>query len=126
MIFKSISLINFRQYRGENTFEFPISNEKKISLIIAPNGVGKTTFSQAVRFCFYGEVPNAIKLPKPEENLNYSILNDLKGGDEANLSVKIHFLHNNVEYKAARTITFVKEGPPINSIKRFTSVALNL
>ena len=109
MIFNKITLKNFRQYKGDNTFELPVSDNKKITLIIAPNGVGKTTFSQAVRFCFYGESPNVLRLPRPEDNLNYSVIEDLRGGEEADLSVRVGFSHNGTKYLAARTVKFVKE-----------------
>ena len=121
MIFNSIQLINFRQYRGENTFEFPVKDDKKITLIIAPNGVGKTTFSQAVRFCFYGDSPNVLRLPKPEENLNYSVVEDLSGGEEAILSVRVGFSHNSHKYLAARTVTFVKESYASKPVKKLNS-----
>lgn len=121
MIFKSITLKNFRQYKGENTFEFPVSDDKKITLIIAPNGVGKTTFSQAVRFCFYGESPNVLRLPRPEENLNYSLIEDLNGGDEADLAVRVAFSHNGNTYLAARTVKFVKESFATRPMKRLES-----
>lgn len=121
MIFNTITLKNFRQYKGDNTFEFPVSDNKKITLIIAPNGVGKTTFSQAVRFCFYGESPNVLRLPRPEDNLNYSVIEDLRGGEEADLSVRVGFSHNGTKYLAARTVKFVKESYATKPVKRLES-----
>ncbi|MGU9999703.1 AAA family ATPase [Latilactobacillus curvatus] len=105
MIFKELKLINFRQFKGENRFVFPI-NDRKITLIIARNGVGKTTFLQAFRFCFYGESPNVLKLPKSEELLNYSVENDMSEMDEQPLSVQVKFQHNGKDYIAVRTVRF--------------------
>ena len=50
MIFKSIRLKNFRQYKKEITIEFaiPQGNSNNITMIIAANGVGKTTLLQAI------------------------------------------------------------------------------
>ncbi|BAX65828.1 hypothetical protein FD49_GL001317 [Latilactobacillus sakei subsp. sakei DSM 20017 = JCM 1157] len=105
MIFKELKLINFRQFKGENKFVFPI-NDRKITLIIARNGVGKTTFLQAFRFCFYGESPNVLKLPKSEELLNYSVENNMSEMDEQPLSVQVKFQHNGKDYIAVRTVRF--------------------
>ncbi|GEA77562.1 ABC transporter ATP-binding protein [Latilactobacillus sakei] len=105
MIFKELKLINFRQFKGENKFVFPI-NDRKITLIIARNGVGKTTFLQAFRFCFYGESPNVLKLPKSEELLNYSVENDMSEMDEQPLTVQVKFQHNGKDYIAVRTVRF--------------------
>lgn len=121
MIFNSITLINFRQYKGENEFLFPVSDDKKITLIIAPNGVGKTTFSQAVRFCFYGESPLVLRLPKSEENLNYSVADDLPVGKSVELSVRVNFSHNGSKYIASRTVNFIKKSYVKNHIKKLES-----
>ena len=107
MIFKELILNNFRQYKGENKFEFPYS-DKPITLLIARNGVGKTTFLQAFRFCFYGENQNALKLPKSEELLNNSLRDELHNLGEAELSVQVKFTHNGKDYLASRSVKFKK------------------
>lgn len=107
MIFKELILNNFRQYKGENKFEFPYS-DKPITLLIARNGVGKTTFLQAFRFCFYGENQNALKLPKSEELLNNSLRDELHNLGEAELSVQVKFEHDGKDYLAHRSVKFKK------------------
>lgn len=51
-----ITIENFGIYKGLNTFKFPYSNEKKVSVIIGKNGSGKTTFLNAVKTCFFGSM----------------------------------------------------------------------
>lgn len=108
MIFKEITMINFRQYRGEHTFGFPKDNERKITLLIARNGVGKTTFLQAFRFCFYGENQGALKLPKSEELITNSLDYVLNYGEQAPVTVRVKFEHAGRNFIAKRTIMFQK------------------
>lgn len=51
-----IAIENFGIYEGLNTFKFPYSNKKKVSVIIGKNGAGKTTFLNAVKTCFFGSM----------------------------------------------------------------------
>lgn len=107
MIFNQIILENFRQYKGKIIIDFPV-NEKKITLLVAKNGVGKTTFLQAFRFCFYGESPNALKLPNAKELLNYSVAGELEEYEKVSLSVNVQFSHGGKEYLAIREVIFRK------------------
>lgn len=100
MIFNKITLTNFRQFKGTHSFEF--STGKSITLIIADNGVGKTTFLQAFRYCFYGESPNYLKLPNLQELLNNQIKFELKELDVADMSVEIEFAFQNTIYIVKR------------------------
>lgn len=110
MIFKYIKLINFRQYKNENYFEFSDPRiDKKMTLIIAKNGVGKTTFLQAFRYCFYGSSSNYLKLPRSDELLNNTLINDLRQMDNADLCVEVCFEHNNIDYIARRSQTYIKK-----------------
>lgn len=111
MIFNYIKLKNFRQYKGEHFYEFsnPKKGEKKMTLIIAKNGVGKTTFLQAFRYCFYGQNANYLKLPKSDELLNNSLEVELKQMDETELSVEVSFTHKSIDYIARRTQKYYKK-----------------
>lgn len=107
MIFKKIVLNNFRQYEGEVTIKFGTENGK-ITLIVARNGVGKTTLLQAFRFCFYGESPNVLKLPTPEELLNYNVFEMMEEGSSTLLSVNVEFEHQGNSYLAIREVSIMK------------------
>jgi DNA sulfur modification protein DndD len=110
MIFKSIRLKNFRQYKNELIFDFsqPKDGKENISLLIAANGVGKTTLLQAFRYCFYGKSSNYLNLPKADELINNTIIDDLKDLDETKMFVEVKFTHENIEYIAMRETTFYK------------------
>lgn len=108
MIFKSITLQNFRQYKGKHKFEFsiPESDEKNITLLIAANGVGKTTFLQAFRFCFYGSTSAYLNLPKIQDLITNTIYDDLKELESSELYVEVEFIHNNTRFVAKRVKKF--------------------
>ncbi|WP_220728767.1 AAA family ATPase [Apilactobacillus xinyiensis] len=122
MIFNKITLKNFRQYRGENVLSFSHDDGSQINLIIAPNGVGKTTFSQAVIFCFYGENKLVFKLPKNSCLLNNSLIEDMSLNGKEELSVKVNFFHNNKNYMAVRKIIFEKTTHGIRKFKQSFSL----
>jgi DNA sulfur modification protein DndD len=110
MIFNSIKLKNFRQYKGSHEYFFsnPESG-KKMTLIVAKNGIGKTTFLQAFRYCFYGANANYLKLPKSDELLTNTLVDDLKQLDDVELMVEVNFTHKGINYIATRTQRYVKK-----------------
>lgn len=110
MIFKSIRLQNFRQYKKELKVDFslPIKDQKTITLFIAANGVGKTTLLQAVRYCFYGE-SQYLHLPRSSELINNKLVDELKELEETTLFVEVEFQHNNIQYVATRERSFIKQ-----------------
>lgn len=55
MYIKSITLNNFRAYKGENTTTFKL-NGKNLFLIAGDNGFGKTTFLTSLVWCLYGKM----------------------------------------------------------------------
>jgi DNA sulfur modification protein DndD len=106
MIFNSIELHNFRQYRDVE-FEFP-TDDHAITLLIARNGVGKTTLLQAFRFCFYGESPNYLKLAEADKLMNNSKASEMHQGQTESVWVSVQFSHAGDQYVARRVLNFVK------------------
>ncbi|QMS85109.1 AAA family ATPase [Candidatus Xianfuyuplasma coldseepsis] len=115
MIFKYIRLQNFRQYKGDHEFSFtqPDSGQK-MTLIIAKNGVGKTTFVQAFRYCFYGSSANYLKLPRADDLLNNSLMKELKQLDTVELGVEVAFIHKDIDYIARRSQVYQKKNNKMN------------
>lgn len=107
MIFKRIEMENFRQFRDKNSIDFSV--DKSITLIIAKNGVGKTTLLQAFRYCFYGDSPNYLKLPDSKKLLNNSLKEELRETEKAPFSVTVYFEHAGIDYFATRSKTYVKK-----------------
>jgi DNA sulfur modification protein DndD len=56
MRLNQLTITNFGIYKDENTFSFPYSSEKKVSLILGKNGSGKTTFLNAFKICLFGSM----------------------------------------------------------------------
>lgn len=123
MIFKQITLKNFRQFRGDIELTFDQSNGK-ITLIIAENGVGKTTLLQAFRFCFYGEGSKILKLPQADKLLNRTEKNELNEGASTSLEVRVDFRNGGKEYYATRTIKFRKVNGNVNRLSNGNSFEL--
>lgn len=119
MIFKSIRLQNFRQFKSEVNLKFaqPNAKDNNITLIIAENGVGKTTLLQSFRYCFFGSSGNYLNLPNSFNLVNNNLANDLLDTDEATMFVEVEFTHENESYIARREETFQKRNGKMNSIE---------
>ncbi len=50
-----ITLVNFRQYYGENSIDLQTAGDQNIVLIGGKNGYGKTNFLMSLVWCLYGE-----------------------------------------------------------------------
>src|SRR5690554_1900959 len=101
MILNSIELQNFRQYKKTVKIDFARDNDdKNITLIVAANGVGKTTFLQAFRYCFYGKSTNYLNLPKPESLVNNNLVESIDELDKADMRVQVTFTHDGEKYLA--------------------------
>lgn len=65
MRIKSVTLTNYRLYKGENKILFDNDSEKNIFLVSGENGFGKTTFLHGLLWCLYGrlmvEIDDTIK-----------------------------------------------------------------
>lgn len=55
MIVKQLILNNFRQFTGEHIINFSTDPEKKVTIIMAESGVGKTTLIQSFQWILYGD-----------------------------------------------------------------------
>jgi DNA sulfur modification protein DndD len=53
-MFSSISLCNFKQYKGEHEIQLDSKEKENIILFYGPNGSGKTTLLEAIRFAILG------------------------------------------------------------------------
>lgn len=124
MIFKSIKLKNFRQYKSEIQFDFAVPNDgnETITLFIAANGVGKTTLLQAVRYCFYGS-SQYLNLPQPNELINNQLIETMKEMDVEKLLVEVAFEHGGIQYLARREKAYTKQN---NNLRSFSEDVFEL
>lgn len=90
MLIKKIEMENFRQFKDKNIIELATGAEKNITLIIANNGMGKTTLSQAFLWCLYGE-------------------NEFKNKKLLNLDVENMIISGIYALKYVRVVLFVQQ-----------------
>ena len=73
----SMSLINFRQYYGENTINFATEKSHNLTVIHGLNGAGKTALLNSFTWALYGHH----KLPKDEPDYSRRAFADLPEGE---------------------------------------------
>lgn len=121
MILQRLIMTDFRQYEKRNQIDFSNINNKHVSVVIASNGVGKTTILSALVWCLYG----GKKLPYldvPEQFLNNNTFGNLEEGEQATAEVVLIFEDRKSKYIITRSITVTKENlKHVNS-----SIALNV
>lgn len=103
MLLDSISLLNFRQYKGLNTIEFSTDPKKNVTIITGENTCGKTTLVQSFIWCLYGHIDF-----KDKNILNAEERNDLLNGTVGafkSASVLVRLTHNGHNYIIERKET---------------------
>lgn len=101
MIIKSLTLKNFRQFTGEQTIEFSTNPDKKVTIVIAESGVGKTTLIQAFQWILYGTC-------KYTKILNESLRSNMKPESYEEVCASVSLLHANRLYTISRKQLFHK------------------
>lgn len=94
-------LNNFRQFVGEQKIVFSTSEDKKVTIVIADSGFGKTTMIQSFSWIFYGEC-------KYKSPLNDSIKKSLAPYEQTTVSCSVNLSHGDSEYTITRTQRFQK------------------
>ena len=62
MIIKEIRLSNFLVFNGEQKLELPVSQESNLVVVLAANNTGKTNLIRALKFLFYGHLPDCTEV----------------------------------------------------------------
>ena len=100
MLINSITLENFRQYKGTQSIKFSTNKEKNVTVIIGKNTCGKTTIVQSFIWCLYG------KVTFDDKNLiNMEVDNELMSGNIGYykyVTVSIDLIHSNQNYIISR------------------------
>lgn len=104
MLLKSLKLINFRQFMGEQSIEFATSDVKNVTVIMGENGSGKTTLAQAFTWCLYGDTDFEDKVVA-----NRALERKLLPGQQLQVRVEINLIHNNTEYTIIREQIYKKD-----------------
>jgi DNA sulfur modification protein DndD len=111
MIISSITLNNYRLYRGLNKIDFKPEENKNIFLISGENGFGKTTFLHSLLWCLYGRLVADVEVNIRKEllsngyntllksNLNNVLKNELDLIDDSVISsIRKNGYKNDTEY----------------------------
>jgi len=104
MIFRKLVIENFRQFIGKQTFEFSSDPARRVTLIHAENGVGKTTFLNSIYWCLYGSF-----LPQTFDDQK-SLVNDHMKAVEGltQCAVELVFEHDGEQFRVVRTYDELK------------------
>lgn len=91
-----IELNNFRQFYGRQILEFSTDSEKRVTLIHAENGVGKTAFLNSILWCFFETTTD--NFSAPNKLINKVALSEGKTA----FGVTIDFEHKGDYYSVQR------------------------
>lgn len=106
MIFSYLKLNDFLIYYGENTLDFPDPDQdSSMTIVLASNNSGKTTFIKALRFLLYGEHQGS----DLRGLINHRALNSGGAGSKkASVEAKVRLTENEPAQTIRRTITVKK------------------
>ncbi len=107
MRINSITLTNFRQFSGTQTFELQSSTLKPVTLIFGANGAGKTTLLNAFTWALYGTMSEDVE--EQHRMVNDSVWRALPAGDSAELAVELTFDHEGHDYRLRRSAQVRKQ-----------------
>lgn len=118
MKFRSIKIINFMRYKGENLLEFSCDTDKNVTVVLGNNTFGKTTISQAFRWGLYGEIINTRYVKSKDVILiNNEVLGDMGPNDNSDVSVEIEVEDGDYAYLFIRQATFSRKYPQLSAIQ---------
>jgi len=117
IIIDRIEFENYRQY-GTGYIDFDIDRESKLSVLVAQNGTGKTTFLNAITWCLYkkelqiSDIKASLPLP------NSAAIKKAKAGTTITVSVKIVVIDGDhiIEFKRSVDFKVVSPKKQLNSV----------
>jgi hypothetical protein len=62
MLIKELRLCDFLVFPGQQRIELPTTEESNLVVILAPNNTGKTNIIRALKFFFYGHLPDCTEM----------------------------------------------------------------
>lgn len=107
MLIKSITLNNFRQFKGKQTLVFSTDVDKNVTVLLGDNTFGKTTILQAFNWCLYG-VADFPKDSNPDFLLNLEVANEQAGiQQKCEVYVELILKHKDIEYIVLRKQAYI-------------------
>jgi DNA sulfur modification protein DndD len=121
----SITLTNFRQFSGTQTFELGSTPLRPVSLIFGANGAGKTTLLNAFTWALYGTMSEDVE--EQHRMVTDSIWRALPTGGSVELAVEVTFDHEGHDYRLRRRADVRKESDeqmePATEVQLWETVA---
>lgn len=102
MKFLNVTLQNFRVFQDRVSVDFAQAKNKNVTLFIANNATGKTTFAQAIEWCLFG------KSEFQSDLLSNGTAALLQLGMTANAEVNVTLEHKGAKYTFTREAFFLK------------------
>lgn len=109
-----VTVEDYRQYEGTESFELGVTEDQNINVIQGQNGSGKSNFLNAITLCFYDKETH---LDDSEEQgldtdpyVNLTRLNEIDIGETASGSIEVKLGREEPKYIFERTFTTAKIG----------------
>lgn len=96
MIIKSITLNNYRLYKGKNKISFTPKGDKNIYLISGENGFGKTTFLHSLIWCLYGRLMTEVEAEVRKDITQIGYGEFLKGNFNNEVRQSVQLIDSNI------------------------------
>jgi DNA sulfur modification protein DndD len=103
----SITLTNFRQFRGTQTFDLQSSTLKPVSLIFGANGAGKTTLLNAFTWALYGTLSEDVE--EQHRMVTDCVWRTLPTAASVELAAEVTFDHEGHDYRIRRSAQVHKQ-----------------
>jgi DNA sulfur modification protein DndD len=103
----SITLTNFRQFSGTQTFDLQSTPLKPVTLIFGANGAGKTTLLNAFTWALYGTMSEDVE--HQHRMVTDGVWRELPTGDAVELAVEVAFDHEGHDYRVRRRADIRKQ-----------------
>lgn len=107
MKLQSITLTNFRQFKGTQSFDLTSDSRRPVSLLFGANGAGKTTFLNAFTWCLYGAMSEDVE--EQDRMVTDVVWRELPIGGSAEVAVEVRFDHEGLNYRLVRSANVRKE-----------------
>lgn len=103
----AIKLTNFRQFRGEQTFELQSDTLKPVLLLFGANGAGKTTLLNAFTWALYGSMSDDVE--EQDRMVTDIVWRSLPMGGTTEVAVELTFDHEGHNYRLLRRAEIRKQ-----------------
>jgi DNA sulfur modification protein DndD len=107
MKLRSITLTNFRQFMGLQTFDLTSDSVRPVTLLFGANGAGKTTLLNAFTWALYGTMSEDVE--EQTRMVTDGVWRALPVGDRIEVAVEVYFDHEGEQFRLLRSAMARKE-----------------